>query len=166
MRIGTGWNGFSAILAPGDFNGDQRPDLLTRERSTGYLWLYRGNGTGGLLPRVRVGSGWNAFSALAAPGDLNGDGAADVLARESRTGYLWLYPGNGRGGWLPRVRVGTGWNAMTAIMSPGDLTGDRIPDVLARDRYGNLWLYARTPAGGWLPRVRVGTGWNGLDAIF
>ncbi|HET8768803.1 MAG TPA: FG-GAP-like repeat-containing protein [Pedococcus sp.] len=166
VRIGTGWNVYSAVLGPGDFNGDQRPDLLTRERSTGYLWLYRGNGTGGLLPRVRVGSGWNAFSALAAPGDLNGDGTADVLARESRTGYLWLYPGNGRGGWLPRVRVGTGWNAMTAIMSPGDLTGDRIPDVLARDRYGNLWLYARTPAGGWLPRVRVGTGWNGLDAIF
>jgi len=55
---------------------------------------------------------------------------------------------------------------MTAIMSPGDLTGDRIPDVLARDRYGTLWLYARTPSGGWLPRVRVGTGWNGLDAIF
>lgn len=166
VRIGTGWTIYSTVLGPGDFSGDQRPDLLARERSTGYLWLYRGNGTGGLLPRVRVGSGWNAFSALAAPGDLNGDGTADVLARESRTGYLWLYPGNGRSGWLPRVRVGTGWNAMTAIMSPGDLTGDRIPDVLARDRYGTLWLYARTPSGGWLPRVRVGTGWNGLDAIF
>lgn len=165
-RVGTGWNVFSAILGPGDFNGDQRVDLLARERSTGYLWLYPGNGVGGFLDPVRVGSGWNGFDALVGPGDVNGDGTADVLARETATGYLWLYPGNGRGGWLPRVRVGTGWNAMTAIMSPGDLTGDRIPDVLARDRYGNLWLYARTPAGGWLPRVRVGTGWNGLDAIF
>ncbi|MFC8502688.1 FG-GAP-like repeat-containing protein [Pedococcus sp. NPDC057267] len=165
VRVGTAWDVFSSIVAPGDFNGDQRVDLLARERSTGYLWLYPGNGVGGFLPRVRVGSGWNGYSAILGPGDVNGDGVADLLAREASTGYLWLYPGDGRGGWLPRVRIGTGWNAMTALMSPGDLNGDRVPDVLARDATGNLWLYPRTAAGGWLPRVRVGTGWNGLDAI-
>jgi hypothetical protein len=49
-------------------------------------------------------------------------------------------------------------------VSAGDLTGDRIPDVLARDRSGVLWLYPRT-ATSWQPRVRVGGGWNTIDAL-
>ncbi|WP_377959667.1 FG-GAP-like repeat-containing protein [Arthrobacter flavus] len=165
-RVGHGWNVFSSIVGPGDFNGDQFVDVLARERSTGYLWLYRGNGTGSWLPRVRVGSGWNIFNAIVGPGDFNGDGRVDVLARDRATGYLWLYPGNGTGGWLPRSRVGHGWNSMTAVMSPGDFNGDRTADVLARDSQGILWLYPGNGSGGWLPRVQVGTGWNGLNLIF
>jgi hypothetical protein len=113
-----------------------------------------------------VGTGWNIFSAIVGPGDVNGDGAADVLARETATGFLWLYPGSGTGGWRPRVRIGTGWNVMTAVTSAGDLNGDRTPDVLARDQAGVLWLYPRTATGSWLPRTRVGGGWNSIDAIF
>jgi hypothetical protein len=165
VQIGRGWNAFSAIFGPGDFNGDGRPDVLARERSTGYLWLYPGNGRGGWLPRVRVGSGWNGFNALLGPGDMNGDGAADVLAREAATGYLWLYPGSGRGGWLARQRIGSGWNSFNALVGPGDLNGDRVPDVVARQTStGDLWLYPRT-ASGWLPRVRIGTGWNSMNSI-
>ncbi|TQJ50281.1 FG-GAP-like repeat-containing protein [Phycicoccus sp. SLBN-51] len=166
LRVGTGWNVFNALVGPGDFTGDQRVDVLARRASTGELWLYAGNGKGGWKPAVRVGTGWNAFNALVGPGDVNGDGAADVLARRASTGDLWLYPGNGKGGWKPAVRIGTGWNGMTAIMSPGDLDGDRVPDVVARDRSGVLWLYPRTASGTWRPRVWLGTGWNGLNALF
>jgi hypothetical protein len=54
---------------------------------------------------------------------------------------------------------------MTAIMSPGDLNGDRVPDIVARDSQGRLWLYPRTTSG-WLARVALGTGWNFLDRLF
>lgn len=166
IRVGQGWNVFDSILAPGDLNGDQLVDVLARERATGYLWLYRGNGVGGWLPRVRVGSGWNGFNAIVGPGDFTGDGHADLLAREAATGYLWLYPGNGAGGWLQRVRVGHGWNSLTTVMSPGDLDGDRAADVVGRDGQGNLWLYRGNGAGGLLPRTQVGTGWNALNLVF
>lgn len=166
VRVGTGWSAFNAVLGPGDFSGDQRADVLARRTSSGELWLYPGDGQGGWRPAVRVGTGWNVFNALVGPGDLDGDGAADVVARRASTGDLWLYAGNGRGGWKTAVRVGTGWNTMTALMSPGDLDGDRIPDLVARDRSGLLWLYARTAAGTWKARVQIGTGWNNLNAIF
>jgi len=52
---------------------------------------------------------------MAGPGDFNGDGFVDVLARDS-AGSLWLYPGNGKGDWLPQIRVGTGWNGMNPIL--------------------------------------------------
>ncbi|MBN3499751.1 VCBS repeat-containing protein [Arthrobacter pascens] len=166
LRLGAGWNVMNSIVGPGDFNGDQRVDVLARETATGHLWLYRGNGTGGFLPRLRVGTGWNTFNALAGPGDFNGDGAVDVLARETATGTLWLYGGNGTGGWLPRTRVGGGWNVMTAVVGPGDFNGDRRTDILARDGAGVLWLYPGNGAGGHLPRVQVGPGWNGFSPLF
>lgn len=46
--------------------------------------------------------------------DFTGDGASDVLARDG-AGRLWLYPGNGRGGWLPRRQVGAGWQIFNAL---------------------------------------------------
>jgi hypothetical protein len=166
VRIGSGWNVMNALVGPGDWNGDGYPDLLARERATGHLWLYPGNGRGGWLPRVRIGSGWNVMNALVGPGDWNGDRTADLLARETATGYLWLYPGNGRGGWLPRVRIGSGWNVMNALVGPGDWNGDRTADLLARETAtGYLWLYPGNGRGGWLPRVRIGSGWNVMNAL-
>jgi peptidoglycan/xylan/chitin deacetylase (PgdA/CDA1 family) len=48
----------------------------------------------------------------------------DLLARDG-SGALWLYRGNGSGGWIsPRLQVGTAWSGMTAILGPGDFSGD------------------------------------------
>jgi peptidoglycan-N-acetylglucosamine deacetylase len=99
-----------------DFDGDGRPDLIAREAATGHLWLYPGNGRGGFGTTTRVGRGWNTMDAILGPGDFNGDAKADLIARETATGALWLYPGNGRGGFGTATRIGRGWNAMDAIV--------------------------------------------------
>ncbi|MFP3802121.1 hypothetical protein SB764_38495, partial [Paraburkholderia sp. SIMBA_027] len=44
--------------------------------------------------------------------DFTSDGRTDVVARDG-SGALWLYPGNGSGGWLDPERAGQGWGAMT-----------------------------------------------------
>ena len=95
------------------------------------------------------------MTALTSPRDFNGDGRSDLLARDT-TGVLWLYPGNGKGGWLPRIRLGAGWNTMTAVFGAGDFNGDGKADVLARDKANTLWLYPGSGKGGWLPRVNLG----------
>ncbi|CAH0222097.1 hypothetical protein SRABI83_02404 [Arthrobacter sp. Bi83] len=104
------------------------------------------------------------FTSVVGTGDLNGDRKADVLVRDS-SGALWLYPGNGRGGWLTRIKAGTGWNGFTSIVGPGDLNSDGKADILARDTAGALWLYPGNGRGGWLARIKAGTGWNGFTAI-
>ncbi len=63
-QIGTGWQGFTALLAAGDWSGDGKPDLLART-SAGALLLYRGTGTGGFQTgNQQIGSGWQGFTAL------------------------------------------------------------------------------------------------------
>ena len=150
-----------------DFNGDWKNDVLARWTTTASLRLYAGTGSGTLGLGTQIGTGWGGMSLLETPGDLSGDGAHDVLARETATGYLWLYKGNGAGGWrLPRVGLGAGWGAMNAIVGIGDLSGDERPDIVARQTStGQLWLYPGTGASGWKPRVLVGTGWNAYSAV-
>ncbi len=63
-RIGTSWGSFDALAAPGDMNGDTRPDVVARERSTGYLWLYSRDDAGAWRPRVRIGTGWQIFDVI------------------------------------------------------------------------------------------------------
>ncbi len=96
--------------------------------------------------------------------DFDGDGKADVLARD-QSGNLWLQPGNGAGGWLTARVVGTGWNVMTAIFIPGDFDGDGNVDVLARDTGGRLILYPGNGSGGWRTPVQVGSGWTIMRSI-
>lgn len=67
---------------------------------------------------------------IVGPGDFNGDGNHDVIAADP-AGALWLYPGNGRAGWLPRVQVGSGWDYMTGVVGPGDFNSNFPPDGTA-----------------------------------
>ena len=137
--IGSGWGGFTAFLAPGDFSGDGKPDILVRD-GDGHLLMYRGNGAGGFAgARQTVGSGWGPFTALLAPGDFSGDGKPDVLARDS-AGALLMYRGDGDGGWLTGTaeKIGSGWAPFTSILGGGDFSGDGKPDVLAVNPDGAL----------------------------
>jgi hypothetical protein len=88
----------------------------------------------------------------------------DLIARDT-AGRLWLYPGNGSGGFTSRSQVGVGWNSMTAILTPGDVTGDGNADVLGRDAAGRLWLYPGNGTGGFLAKRQIGSGWNIMTAI-
>lgn len=97
-------------------------------------------------------------------GDFNRNGWSDLLVRQTSTGRLLLYPGNGmRFG--SAVTVGTGWNSMNAITRFGDFDRDGREDVIARDTAGRLWLYKGTGAG-FSSRVLIGSGgWNGMREI-
>ena len=96
--------------------------------------------------------------------DFNSDGRADVVSRDS-TGTLWLYPGNGNGGFLPRTKMGAGWGSMTSIISAGDFNGDRKADVLARSSSGLLYLYKGNGAGGFSGGAPISSGWNSFTAL-
>jgi Bacterial Ig-like domain/FG-GAP-like repeat len=146
-----------------DFNGDGRADVVSRD-STGTLWLYRGNGTGGFLARTKVGVGWNSMTSIISSGDFNGDRKADVIARSS-TGLLYLYKGNGIGGFSGRDQIGSGWNSFTAITAGGDYNGDRKPDLVARDSAGRLYAYLGVGNGSLSGRLLIGAGWNSQNTI-
>ena len=106
--------------------------------------------------------------ATAARADWSGDGNADILAVDPGERLL-LYRGNGAGGFLGGTGepIGSGWGPFTALLSPGDFSGDGNPDVLARSSDGALLMYRGNGAGGWLTGLaeEIGSGWQPFTAV-
>ncbi|MDX2295939.1 MULTISPECIES: FG-GAP-like repeat-containing protein [Streptomyces] len=177
LLIGSGgWNAMNHLTAFGDLTGDGRSDLFAVEKSTGKLWLYPGTSTGALGARKLIGAGgWNSMNALVGFGDMTKDGKADLLARETSTGKLWLYPGK-TGGLATRVLIGSGWNSMAAFLAVGDRTGDGYADMAAitnssySSNYGRgpglLVAYDGKSTNGFQPGVMEDESWFDLNGQF
>ncbi|MER5311105.1 FG-GAP-like repeat-containing protein [Streptomyces sp. NPDC002773] len=177
--IGSGgWNAMDKITAFGDLSGDGRADLLAVEKATGKLWLYPATTTGTLGARKLIGSGgWNIMNTLVATGDMNGDGRADLTAREGATGKLWFYPATSTGGLGARVLIGAGgWNVMATILAVGDINADGRNDVatITGPSYssaecegeGCLLLYPGKGTGALYPGSLADPNWWDLNGAF
>jgi hypothetical protein len=117
--------------------------------------------TQGIAPGIAPLRSLTALTGVAAVtrlSDFNSDGFTDLVARDS-AGRLWLYPGNGSGGFKARHQMGHGWGA-DAIVTPGDVNGDGNGDVLLKDGAGRLWLYPGNGRSGLGARRQIGNGWN------
>ena len=161
---GPGWNAMSHLVAPGDWDGDGRADLLAVEAATGRLLLFRGTGAGGVLPGVAIGNGWQGMRFVTKAGDLDGDHLLDLVSVDV-AGVLRLYPGNGHGGFLRTTVVATGWQAYDALVGSGDFDGDGRSDLVARTLGGQMASLHGTGAGALEPAMEWGHGWGGLRPL-
>ncbi|MEU3749915.1 MULTISPECIES: FG-GAP repeat domain-containing protein [Streptomyces] len=163
---GTKFATSSVFVPTGDLNGDRCADVYVRVGDQ--LRAYR-PGCGKVLsassPYTSVGSGWGQYDVLTSPGDVNGDGFADLVARQAATGDVYFYGGTADHRVKPRVRIGTNWKLYKKLVGAGDLDGDGRGDLLGIDAAGVLWRYYGTAAGGVAPRVKVGGGWGGYTSL-
>ncbi|MFI8326811.1 FG-GAP repeat domain-containing protein [Streptomyces sp. NPDC085529] len=116
IRVGSGWGAYNQIVGAGDYTGDGRADVLARD-GRGDLFLYRGTGsaTAPFAGRLRIGGGWGAYGKLVAPGDISGDGRADLLA-VTAAGDLYRYLGTGTDSAIgSRVKIGYGYQTYTNL---------------------------------------------------
>ncbi|MFI9112906.1 FG-GAP repeat domain-containing protein [Streptomyces venezuelae] len=156
--------------------------------ATGKLRRYQGTGkaTGPFWPRGEAGSGWQTYTTVtsispyeqaplsrgAAGPSAATRGLGDLVARDA-AGTLWYYDrqvgGYSASPFASRVRVGGGWNVYDQLTGVGDLDGDKLMDLVARDRTGTLWLYkgtgSQTGGARFKARVRIGAGWQTYDRL-
>ena len=126
-------------LAASDLNGDGKLDLVVTNAAggaTGHtLQVLLGKGDGTFLPAVAYAIGSDPFAV--AIGDLNRDGALDlVVANHSSHDFSTLL-GNGSGAFQPAMTIPVGPLAGPAAIVTGDFNGDGKLDVAIVDSQAN-----------------------------
>ncbi|WP_149550378.1 FG-GAP repeat domain-containing protein [Streptomyces marokkonensis] len=138
------------IVSVGDITPDSessRPDFVAVIGDQ--LWFLPGYAYGTVDSGYLIGnSGWGVMH-LASSGDVDGDGFADLIARNSTSGDLWVYRGKSAGdadgdgvpdgGTAPhslgaganRTLYATGWTtaARPLFTASGDSDADGVPDL-------------------------------------
>jgi hypothetical protein len=142
----------TSIDGVGDFNHDGKNDVVGVDKSH-QLLLFAGTGHGTFAAPVVLRKNWN-YPWTAGVGDFNGDKQADLMVVSGKQ-TLYLFPGAAKGTALGKpVLVGAQAAPVTALLGWGDLTGDKLPDIVVRD------------AGTGLSRIRAGTGTGALSVTY
>ncbi|WP_328969104.1 FG-GAP repeat domain-containing protein [Streptomyces sp. NBC_00239] len=114
VKLFADWRGYKKVIGTGDLNGDGVGDLIAQDKSN-ELWRLDGTGAGTFKTRVKLADDWgSSYNLLLGPGDLNGDGKADMLARDT-AGNLYRYLGTGKGTFAARTKAMIGLNAYKAL---------------------------------------------------
>jgi len=139
--VNVSLSGTGIVKVRGDFNGDNRSDILWRNVVSGENYLYPMDGLTILGSEGYLRTVADLSWGVAGIGDFDGDGRADVLWRNSSSGENYVYFMNGTAiaaeGYLRSVSDQS-WQ----VAGVGDFNGDGKDDILWRNAVtGENYLY-------------------------
>lgn len=145
----------TVALVTGDFNGDNKDDLLfwVQGENAAFVMLSNGNSFSPAVPWLEKGLKGGDLPALV--GDFNGDGKKDLAVLEKTTGTVRValsnsfrfVPSKGAGDqtWITNFAAGGRWQVLA-----GDFNGDGADDLAAYDCVDGKWEFARSKSGKFL----------------
>ncbi|MYV99358.1 hypothetical protein [Streptomyces sp. SID3343] len=152
------WSQVRQLVATGEATGDTRHDLLTVEvdgSGNGRLILFTATSNSFSRATVIGSTGWGNRDVMS-PGDVTGDGLADVWTRDRATGDIYQYASARNadgtvdvaalGRDQNRTLIGTGFDtaAYPKVSTEGDFDGDGKADVWAQAAGGNVYTFPGT----------------------
>ncbi|MER5930085.1 trypsin-like serine protease [Streptomyces sp. NPDC002054] len=139
-----------------DWNKDGKADLLARRASDGKLFPFHSR-SGSLSWQASVPGDYRSTN-LAVQADLDRDGVQDIVRRTTAGDLFRTHYVTGKG-WQHTKLTG-GWQTRRAVVAPGDVTGDDLPDLLSVYDTGKLVIHPGDGRGSFAAEVDAGPGWQ------
>ncbi len=160
----TGGNGRG--MDAGDANRDGNMDLVRARTSSGYIYLYLGDGEGNLTPTASqvADPGTDPYGVVLA--DFDNDGVPDILASNGGSGDPYLFRGNGDGTFQGGSYVASLDTGNYTSYGAFDFDGDGNQDVVTANYTGRqLRYFPGNGDGTFGPSTLVGTAGSSMLAV-
>jgi PKD repeat protein len=142
-----------------DVDNDGNMDFARARYSSGYVHLYKGDGSGNFTTSQVADPGVDPYGVLLA--DFDNDGITDLMANYGSNGDPRFYKGNGNGTFQDAVYIPSLDTNRHSSYGAFDFNNDGNQDVVAADYNGRqLWHYPGNGDATFGPRSLIGNTGN------
>jgi hypothetical protein len=137
ITYSTGSDSLTSSVAVGDFNNDNRLDIVVTNPGTGTLGVFIGCGNGTFSDIVTYSIGSLSAPASVVVGDFNNDDRLDVAAANFATDNISVLFGNGNGTFTNQTNFSTGSGSQPNFLTIGDFNNDNQLDIVIANSGSN-----------------------------
>jgi hypothetical protein len=140
-------------LSSGQLAGSAAPDVVGTNAAGTQLVVVTSNGLTNTGTSLATNLRDKGATQVLNVGDWNRDGKADVITRDNNGDTLTLHPGNGDGTFGAGVVMSNGWSTFTSLAAVGDVTGDKIPDLMGKTANGPMTIFPGNGRSGFVAPI-------------
>jgi uncharacterized membrane protein len=133
----TGSNSYPCSVAVGDFNKDNRLDIVVANVGSNNLGIFFGCGNGTFSPMIPYSTGSLSAPTSVVVGHFNKDGRLDLAVALSGTDNIGVLFGNGNGTFSSPTFYSTGSGSEPLRLATGDFNNDNQLDIAIADSGSN-----------------------------
>jgi predicted nucleotidyltransferase len=135
----TGYDSNPCWVAVGDFNNDNRLDIVVANSGTNNVGIFLSNGTGTFSNQTTYstygGSQPNSVAVL----DFNNDTRLDIAVANYGSNSVGVFFGYGNGSFTSQLIFNTSFDSHPFAVVVGDVNNDNLTDIIATNNgYGNI----------------------------
>jgi hypothetical protein len=125
----TGYDSRPSSVAVGDFNNDNRSDIIVANNGTGAISLFLGYGNGSFSNHITISTGSSSGLWSITIGDFNNDNRLDVAVVNYWSDNLGVFVEYGNGSFSNQTTYSIGSGSRPWSVAVGDLNDDGHPDI-------------------------------------
>ncbi|CAF3868932.1 unnamed protein product [Rotaria sp. Silwood1] len=148
-------------VALGDFNNDNRLDIVVANYGTSTISVIFGNGNGTFTNQTIYSMESGSQPCSVAVGDFNNDTQLDIVVANYYTSVLIVFLGSGDGAFLNQSTYSVDRGPFSVVV--GDMNNDTYLDFIVANYYGdNIGVLLGKGDGTFSVQTTYSTGWSSL----
>ncbi len=129
MTSSTGQSPAPSSIAFGDFNGDNRPDMVITNSGANHIEILFGFGNGTFTNQTAYTTGTNSGPHFVTVCDINNDTRQDIIVINTDSNNVGVFLGIGNGTFIPETMHSTGFASQPYSVAVGDFNKDQKIDL-------------------------------------